>query len=66
MDKCPQGHMDLQITKAYPQVTGDSSPDTPTRVYLVQERSCVNPQCPNRGKVLDKVLHLEYDGAAQT
>lgn len=56
--------MDLRITRAYPQVTGDSSPDTPTRVYLVQELSCVNPQCPNCGKKLDEVRHLEYDGAA--
>ncbi len=56
--------MDLQITRAYPRVTGDSSPDTPTRVYLVQELSCVNPRCPSCGRVLDEVQHLEYDGAA--
>ena len=57
--------MDLQITKAYPQVTGDDSPDTPTRVYLVQELSCVNPRCPNHGRMLDEVRHLEYEGAAK-
>lgn len=35
----------MRIVYSGTRVTGDSSPDTPTRVYTVQTMKCMNHNC---------------------
>ena len=62
---CPKCPVQAQISRVYTKVEGDSSPDTPTRVYTVQEITCMNPQCPNFNRVINTVMHLDYDSSAK-
>lgn len=49
---------------SYTQVEGDSSPETPTRVYTVQELQCLNPQCPEY-KQAQETRTLVYEGVKE-
>lgn len=55
--ECPICHLAAMISGTRHEVEGDQSPDTETKVYLVQEFSCRNPQCPSNGKVIGEVKH---------
>ena len=50
---CPLCKLDLRITKSWNKVVNDDTPDIPTKLYVVQELSCRNENCPNCDKVLD-------------
>lgn len=52
--KCNLCKSQLQIQNFRYEITGDDSPDTPTEVYVVQEMTCRNPQCPNKDKVVEE------------
>ena len=62
--KCPKCGIELRITSTRTQVEGDKSPDTPTRVFTVQDLTCVNPQCENCGMPVQQTRHLIYEDAA--
>lgn len=55
--KCPLCNVEAVITKSYTTVEGDSSPNTETKVYNVQEISCRNKNCSNYEKVIAKAKH---------
>ncbi len=59
--KCPKCAIELRIASTRTQVEGDKSPDTPTRVYTVQDLTCVNPQCENYGMPVQQTRHLLYE-----
>lgn len=67
---CPKCQCLLRITKSYHVAENDATPDKPTKVYHVQELSCMNNSfnqadgdvivskpCPNNGMVLETVRH---------
>ena len=39
---------------------GDNSPDSPTKVYYVQQATCRNPKCTNSHTPYLKIKHLQY------
>lgn len=59
---CPSCGIQARIERFYTKVEGDQSPDTPTRVYTVQEIACRNPQCPRHGEIIETVKNLDYEG----
>ncbi len=58
---CPQCRLDLRITNNHRAVTGDKSPYEPTRVYEVQDLTCINPQCANYMTVVTQDKTLIYE-----
>ena len=58
MEKCSYCDIALRLQEGKMQVEGDDSPDTATRVFLMQTQVCANPQCPRYGQVAD-VLRQE-------
>lgn len=61
--QCPYCGIETTISRAYTEVTGDKSPDTPTQVFTVQELTCRNPQCARHGQLVQTVRHLSYSDA---
>lgn len=55
--QCPYCKIEGTILRSSIQVTGDDSPDTPTRVYTVQEIACRNPACSHYNQVVETVKH---------
>ena len=53
--KCPQCDIEMMIKKTYTEVEGDTSPDTVTKVFNVQDMTCRNPKCENFEKVVKTV-----------
>ena len=54
---CPLCKVEMRL-ESRTAVTGDESPDTETRVLLVQEFFCRNPQCERYGGgCVDRVTH---------
>ncbi len=64
--QCPLCKSDCRITNTRTQVVGDNSPDTQTRVYAVQEMSCINQNCQNHMLVVGEEKALEYEGPPVT
>lgn len=58
--KCKYCGIEAIIDKSYTEVEGDRSPDTPTKVYTVQEITCRNPRCGHYQKHVETVRHLIY------
>ncbi len=52
---CPRCGQIARIDSSRWEVTGDDSPETPTRLYLVQTLRCRNPRCDRSG---EKVAEL--------
>ena len=55
--KCPLCNVEARITKTCTTVEGDESPNTETKVYTIQEISCMNKNCSNYEKVIAKAKH---------
>lgn len=53
--KCPLCNIEMMIRKTYTEVEGDESPDTPTKVYTVQDLVCRNRKCGNYEKIVETV-----------
>lgn len=62
---CPKCKNLLRVWEGRPVVEGDQSSETPTRVYLVQKMTCVNPGCeaydPKGEHPAAEVRHLIYE-----
>lgn len=50
---CPLCKVEMAISSSRYKVENDSSAEAETKLYMVQEFSCRNPQCSNFGKVVD-------------
>ena len=57
---CPKCKTLLCIQKTYQRVEGDASPDTPTKVFTVQELMCRNKKCENFEKIVHTVQTMIY------
>ncbi len=47
---CPKCGMEAMISASHNAVTGDASPETPTKLFRVLTFQCRNPQCEKFGK----------------
>lgn len=53
--KCPLCQVEMRITRSRNILENDDNPDIPTRLFVVQEVSCMNKDCANYEKVVDSV-----------
>jgi hypothetical protein len=53
--KCPLCQVEMRITRSRNILENDDNPDIPTKLFVVQEVSCMNKDCANYGKVVDSV-----------
>ena len=51
--KCPLCNLEMRITSTRNVVENDNTPDTPTRLFVVQDLTCVNKQCSNYNTVVE-------------
>lgn len=43
----------MKITNSYIQLENDDTPDLPTKVFIMQDLSCVNRECTNYNTVVE-------------
>ena len=53
--QCKACRCEMKITASRTVVEGDTSPDTPTKVYTEQDLCCRNAACPEFNKVQQTV-----------
>jgi len=53
--KCQLCQLELRITRARNIVENDDTPDKETKLFVVQELSCLNKNCKNYKKVVETV-----------
>jgi hypothetical protein len=53
--KCPLCQVEMRITRSRNILENDNDPDIPTKLFVVQEVSCMNKDCANYEKVVDSV-----------
>lgn len=53
--KCPLCQVEMRITRSRNILENDDNPDIPTKLFVVQEVSCMNKDCANYEKVIDSV-----------
>ena len=53
--KCPLCNIEARITATRNVVEHDDTPDEQTTLFVVQDISCVNPECANYNKVIDTI-----------
>jgi len=53
--KCPLCQVEMRITRSRNILENDDNPDIPTKLFVVQEVSCMNKDCANYEKVVDSV-----------
>lgn len=52
---CPKCKVECRIGKSYYVTRDDDTPERKTRLYMVHEMVCRNPQCPDFNAVVEKV-----------
>ena len=60
--KCPLCNLELRITKTRNVVEHDDTPNEETKLFVEQDLSCVNKNCPNFNKVVQTVRSEEPIG----
>jgi len=53
--KCPLCQVEMRIARSFNTVENDDTPDKPTKLYVVQNMSCVNKACANYDKDVETV-----------
>ena len=53
--KCPLCNVEMRITKVRNILENDDTPDKETKLFIVQELSCMNKACLNYEKVVQTV-----------
>ena len=53
--KCPLCQVEMRITRSRNVVENDTTPSVPTRLFVEQDLSCLNKQCPNYKKVVKTI-----------
>lgn len=51
--KCPVCQVELRITRSVNKLENDDTPDKPTKLFVVQELSCVNKNCERYNTVVE-------------
>ena len=54
--KCPKCNVEMRVKAAY-RVRGDTSPNTPTKLLLVQAFFCRSRACENYGRQVCETEH---------
>lgn len=52
---CPKCKCEMRIAATRTEVTGDKSPDTPTKVMTVQDLVCRSAQCDNFNRIVKTI-----------
>ena len=60
--KCPLCNVELRITKVRNILEDDDTPDKETKLFIIQELSCLNKDCPNNGQVVQTVKNEQQLG----
>ena len=55
--KCPLCQVELRITHSRNVVEHDDTPNEETKLFVVQELSCLNKNCKNYETVVETVRH---------
>ena len=55
--KCPLCQVELRITNSRNVVEHDDTPNEETKLFVVQELSCLNKNCKNYETVVETVRH---------
>ena len=53
--KCPLCQVEMRISKSRYILEDDDTPDRPTKLYVVQNLSCVNKACENYDKDVETI-----------
>ena len=53
--QCPLCKLEMRITNTRNVVEHDDTPDEITKLFVVQDLSCVNKSCENYDKVVDTI-----------
>ena len=60
--KCPLCNVEMRITKVRNILEDDDTPDKETKLFIIQELSCLNKDCPNNGQVVQTVKNEQQLG----
>lgn len=52
---CPLCNLEMRITNTRNVVEHDDTPNEPTKLYVVQDISCMNKECENYNKVVEEI-----------
>ena len=52
---CPLCKLEMRITNTRNVVEHDDTPDEVTKLFVIQDLSCVNKSCENYDKVVDTI-----------
>jgi len=53
--KCPECSLELRITNSRNVVENDDTPNEPTKLFVVQDLSCMNKNCSKYNTVVESV-----------
>lgn len=53
--KCPLCNLEMRIKRSRYVTENDDTPTKQTRLYVVQDMSCMNRDCENYDKIVDTV-----------
>lgn len=53
--KCPLCQVEMRITRSLNRVENDDTPDAETKLFTLQELTCMNKACANYEKVVETV-----------
>ena len=53
--QCPICRLEMSIQSSRHKVENDDTPDKETKLFIEQDMTCRNKQCPNHGKVVETV-----------
>ena len=52
---CPLCRLEMAIQSSRYKTVNDNTPDKETELYIEQNLTCRNKQCPNHGKVVETI-----------
>lgn len=53
--KCPLCQVEMRIARSFNTVENDDTPDLPTKLYVVQDMTCVKKDCEYYEKTVDTI-----------
>ena len=53
--KCPLCNVEMRITKSHMVVENDDTPETPTKLFVEQDLTCLNKNCSNYEQTVQTV-----------
>jgi len=53
--KCPLCQVEMRIARSFNEVENDDTPNVETKLYVVQNLSCVNKACENYDRDVETI-----------